>query len=247
MDYFELILLFLLGISSFTLSPISGGGGAMTLVPILNFWLGPVVTAPILNLAMTIGRPSRLILFWKNIDWGTSLYYVPAALLGVWLASLVMLELAVQWFQIVVGLFLISTVFQYRFGSVKQSFVMKRLYFVPLGVVVGLVGTLVGGLGPVLNPFYYNSGLDKEALIGTKTANSFFVGVAQVLVYSSKDILTAEMTIEGVDLGVGVVLGTIVGRVLLQKISSKSFQKLFLLMMVISGVLLLVKALFFFS
>lgn len=49
MDYITLFLLFSLGLVSFLLSTITGGGGAMTLLPIMNIWLGPNATAPILT------------------------------------------------------------------------------------------------------------------------------------------------------------------------------------------------------
>lgn len=214
----------------------------MLLIPVLNFWVGASATAPIINLAMTIGRPARLIIFWKNIHWGMSLYYIPSALVGVWLGSLIILELPTVWFQIIIGLFLISTLFQYNFGKRKQSFPMKDNYYIPLGVAVGFLGTLTGGLGPILNPFYLNSGLNKEALIATKTANSFFVGVAQIVVYTHHELLTQKLTIEGIVLGLGIVLGTIIGKRFLKKMSSDVFHKLFIGMMVISGLLLLLKA-----
>ncbi len=238
MDY-SLIILFLIGILSFSASTITGGGGAMMLLPLLNFWFGVKSTAPIINLAMTIGRPARLTIFWKHIHWGMSLFYIPTALIGVWLGSLIILKLPTEWFQAVVGLFLISTLFQYRFGKRKKSFTMKNVYYLPLGLAVGFLGTLTGGLGPVLNPFYLNSGLEKEELIATKTANSFFVGLAQILVYSQKDILTQSLSIHGITLGVGIIIGTLIGKRFLKKISSEIFHKLFILMMVLSGLLLL--------
>ena len=241
MDY-SLIILFLIGALSFSISTITGGGGAMMLLPILNFWFGVKSTAPIINLAMTIGRPARLIIFWKHIDWRMSFYYIPSALIGVWFGSLIILNLPTEWFQVIVGLFLISTLFQYKYGKRKRSFTMKNSYFIPLGLIVGFLGTITGGLGPVLNPFYLNSGLEKEELIATKTANSFFVGIAQVLVYSQKDILTQSVTIDGIILGSGIIVGTLIGKKYLKRISSTIFHKLFILTMILSGVLLLLRS-----
>lgn len=246
MDWIELIILFSVGVFSFTISTVTGGGGAMTLLPLLNLWFGVKATAPILNLAMTIGRPVRFILFWKSINWKFSLYYIPTALLGVWLGSFVLLELPSTWFQLLIGLFLMSTVFQFNFGKKKRSFNMKKIYFAPLGLVVGFLGTLTGGLGPVLNPFYLNSGLEKEELIGTKTANSFLVGVAQVWLYADVGILNKKLTIEGLVLGAGIILGIFFGKRILKNMSSKLFHFLFLAMMFISGFVLVFKALMVF-
>jgi len=82
-----LAILFLAGVVAFIVSTISGGGGALILVPFLNFLIGTTKTAPVVNLGTFIGRPARLILFWKHINWKVLWYYVPAAMLGAWVAG----------------------------------------------------------------------------------------------------------------------------------------------------------------
>ena len=49
--------LFALGACAFTLSTISGGGGALMQIPILNFLIGTSQTAPVINLGTFISRP----------------------------------------------------------------------------------------------------------------------------------------------------------------------------------------------
>ena len=116
-DVFYFFLLIIVGITAFIISTISGGGGALILVPVLNWMLGVTKTAPVLNLGTFIGRPARLILFWKHINWKVFWYYVPPAIIGAWIAGWFFTKIDASWFQIIVGLFLISTVFQYRFGK----------------------------------------------------------------------------------------------------------------------------------
>lgn len=152
-----IILLFIVGIAAFILSTISGGGGSLVLVPILNWILGVTNTAPVLNLGTFLGRPSRLIIFWKHIDWKVCLYYAPTAILGVWLGSWIFSNFKVEWLQIVVGVFLISTVWQYRFGKREKSFKIKLWYFIPLGLLVSILGTIIGALGPCYEPLLFES------------------------------------------------------------------------------------------
>lgn len=243
MDYLLYIFLFFLGIIAFLVSTVTGGGGAMLLLPILNVWMGPNITAPILNLGLSIGRPVRLVLFWKYIDWRMSFFYVLPAVSGVFFASLLFIELPKFWFHIVIGLFLVSTIFQYKFGRIKKSFKVEKWHFLPLGLIVGFLGTLTGSLGPVLNPFYINVGLDKESLIATKSANSFFVGLMQVASYFFIGIMNPEIRNYGIALGLGMAVGNWFGKKVLKKISSNLFHKMFLWMTVVSGVILIAKAL----
>lgn len=88
---------------------------------------------------------------------------------------------------------------------------MLSWYFIPLGSSVSILGTIIGALGPVLNPFYLNSGLDKEDLIATKTANSFFRGIAQSS-YSFFGLLDKELWVYGIFLGLGATAGNIIGK-----------------------------------
>ncbi|QYA26338.1 sulfite exporter TauE/SafE family protein [Gramella sp. MT6] len=234
-----LIVLFFAGLIAFTISTVSGGGGALILVPLLNFMLGTSKTAPVLNLGTFIGRPARLILFWKYINWNVFWYYVPAALLGAFLAGWFFTRVDSYWLQILVGLFLISTVFQYRFGKKEKSFPVKLWYFIPLGFIVSVLGTIIGALGPILNPFYLNLGLDKEELIATKTVNSFFLGIAQIGSYTFFGLLHGDLWIYGIALGLGTVAGNILGKKFLSKMKSSTFRKLLILFMVVSGILLI--------
>lgn len=235
------LLLLLLGLGgvAFVISTLSGGGGALIMVPVLNALIGVGNTAPVLNLGTFIGRPARLVLFWKHINWKVCLYYAPAAILGAFLGSWLFSQFRLEWLQIVVGLFLVSTVFQYRFGKKKRSFAMRLGYFIPLGLLVSVLGTIIGALGPVLNPFYLNYGLDKEDMIATKTANSFLMGLSQIGSYTFFGLLQDQYWLYGIALGIGATLGNIIGKKFLKGMKSSTFRKWVITLMVISGILLI--------
>lgn len=236
-----LIGLFIAGVLSFAISTVSGGGGALLLIPVTSWLIGGVNAPPVINLGTFIGRPVRLYLFWHDIDWQLVRYYAPSALVGAWLAGLLFSRLDAQWIQFAVGLFLISTLFQYRLGQVDRTFNMSKAGFIPLGFLVAFISTLVGGLGPVMNPFYMNSGLQKEDLIATKTANSFIVGIAQIGSYSFFGILNQQLWIFGLILGVGASVGNIIGKRWLNKMSVRQFRVALILLMVVSGIVMVLK------
>lgn len=236
--------LFLIGAAAFTLSTISGGGGALMQIPILNFLIGTSQTAPVINLGTLISRPSRIILFWKHIVWKVFWYYVPSAMLGAVVASYLFSEIKIAWIQIVVGLFLVSTFFQYRFGKKEKSFHVEYWYFIPLGFFVSIIGTFTGGMGPIQNPFLLNAGITKESLVGTKAAQAFFLGIAQISSYTYFGILTKELWAYGIAMGLGATLGNLIGRELLKRMSKLAFRKWVIVIMVISGLVLIAKALF---
>lgn len=237
----HLIGLFFAGIIAFVISTVSGGGGALLLIPVTSWMIGASFAPPVINLGTFISRPARLYLFWQDIDWSLVKYYVPSAIVGAWLGAFVFSRLDSGWIQLFVGLFLMSTVFQYRFGKVDKAFNMPKSGFIPLGFVTAAISTLVGGLGPVLNPFYMNTGLQKEDLIATKTANSFFVGIAQIGSYAFFGILTAQLWIYGLALGLGAIVGNIIGKRFLAGMSIRQFRVMLIILMVLSGLVMVVK------
>ena len=237
-----LIGLFVLGAATFTLSTISGGGGAMMQIPILNFLIGTSQTAPVINLGAFISRPARIALFWKYINWKVFWYFVPSAMIGALIAAWFFSEAKIYWIQIVVGLFLISTFFQYCFGKKERSFPVHLWYFIPLGFIISIIGTFTGGMGPILNPFLMNVGIDKEELVATKAAQSFFLGLSQVSGYTFFGLLSKELWIYGIALGLGASLGNYFGKRILKKMSKLSFRRWVIAIMVLSGFVILIKA-----
>jgi hypothetical protein len=151
-------------------------------------------------------------------------------------------EVKIYWIQFFVGLFLVSTFFQYRFGKKERSFDVKLWYFIPLGLFISVIGTFTGGMGPVLNPFLLNAGIDKEQLVGTKAAQSFFLGLAQVSGYMFFGLLTKTLWIYGIALGLGAIVGNLIGKRLLQRMSKLTFRRWLIAIMVISGLILIIKA-----
>lgn len=118
---------------------------------------------------------------------------------------------------------------------------MPRIGFIPLGLFIGFFSTLVGGLGPVLNPFYMNAGLIKENLIATKIANAFLIGLIQIASYTYFGILTAQIWIYGLVVGAGAILGTIIGKYFLKGMSIRQFRVMVIILMVFAGSLMIVR------
>ena len=240
-EYLTIVALFVTGTISFAISTVGGGGGSLMNVPVVNLLVGIPATAPIINLGALIGRPARLILFWKDINWKIVLYSTPASMIGAVIGGYLFVNIELQWLQIFIGLFLVSTVFQYRFGKKSKSFKMTHIGFIPLGFTVAVLGTIIGAMGPVLNPFYLNAGIEKEEMIATKAANSFFTGVMQIGTYSYLGSLMGDRWAYGLAMGIGATVGNIIGKALLKRTSKKDFRIYVMVIMVISGIVMITK------
>jgi uncharacterized membrane protein YfcA len=240
-EYLTIVALFVTGTISFTISTLGGGGGSLMNVPVVNLLVGVPATAPIINLGALIGRPARLILFWKDINWKIVLFSTPSSMIGAVIGGYMFINIELQWLQIFIGLFLVSTVFQYRFGKKSKSFKMTHIGFIPLGFTVAVLGTIIGAMGPVLNPFYLNAGIEKEEMIATKAANSFFTGIMQIGTYSYLGSLMGDRWAYGLAMGIGATAGNIIGKALLKRTSKKDFRIYVMVIMVISGIVMITK------
>ncbi len=139
----------------------------------------------------------------------------------------------------IVGLFLISTPFQYRFGNRARSFSMRLAWFVPLSSAVGLISGIMGASSLVSAPFYLNYGLTKERMIATGAVHSLFIQLTKIATYGSLGVLAPRSILEGVLAGVGAVVAILATRRWLDRFEETWFRRLAILLMLLSGLSLL--------
>jgi uncharacterized membrane protein YfcA len=233
--------LFFAGLVAFTFSTLAGGGGALILVPIVDSLVGTRAVSPVVHLGNFIGRPTRILLFRKHIDWKVVRYYLPSAILGALLGAWIFSEVDLTYLQIIIAGFLISTLWQFRLGKKKRSFTMPIRGFVPLGFAVAIISTIVGATGPVLNPFYLNYGISKEKLIATKAVNSFFLAIIQLSSFTFFGALHGKMWGYGLAIGAGATIGNFIGKRWLKGISDQLFRQILIAFMAVSGLVMLIK------
>jgi uncharacterized membrane protein YfcA len=235
----ETVIVAITAFFGYVVSTIGGGGGSLLLVPVVSFAIGARAVAPSLAIGEMLSRPVRLVIFWKDIDWTVAKYHVPASVAGAFLGAYIFANIELGWLQIIVGLFLISTVFQYRLGKKESSFPMRAIYFAPLGFLTSILSAIIGATGPVENPFYLNYGLEKEAMIATKTINSFIAGLVQIGTYAAFGALPRELWLVGLVIGADAGLGSYAGKGLLSKMDSRTFRRIVIAVMVVSGLAML--------
>ncbi len=238
-----LLLLFVGGLAWF-ISTVAAGGAATLLIPLVGFILGAELVAPVISVAALCANPSRVWLFRQHIDWTIIRYLLPGSLLGAVLGAWSLSQFSPKWIQIMLGVFLLSYIFQVWFGTSKISVSVQRSWFFPLGIFIAFLSGLIGATGPVLNPFLLSYGLKKEHLVATRAFNSLAMQLTKLLSYSLFGALTLQSGLYGVLIGAGAIIGVYVAHKHLLAIHAERFHFYTLLMMGVCGVLMLYKALF---
>lgn len=238
----KISLLVVLGFLIFVLSTLSGGGASLLLMPLIIFVAGAKSVAPIMTLGIAMSSSSRVFLFFKEIDWNLFKWLLPSTIVGSVLGARLFASLSSDWIQIIIGIFLVFTVFQ--FFQKPEDVKVKRIktwHFVPIGFTISFLSGLIGGVGPLMNSAYMNYGMTKEELIGTRSANAVVLHISKLASYAYFGYLTGDVLKYGLILGFTAIIGNFYGKKLLGMISEFFFRKIVITTMVVSGVLMLYK------
>ena len=231
--------LFAAGFVSWVISTLAAGGGSILMVAAASTLLGGHAIAPVVTVTSLTAAPARIGLFWGHIDWQVVRWYLPGATAGAILGGWIFTLLSAHVVQVFVGLFLVSTAWQYRLGNRARSFRMRLHGFPPVSFVSGTISAIVGASGLLANPFYLNYGMVKERMVATRAVNSLVIQLAKIGTYASLGALDWSLVRHGLFAGAGAVLAIWVSRPWLHRLDPRLFRRLAVLIMLIGGLLVL--------
>ncbi|MBS1617087.1 MAG: sulfite exporter TauE/SafE family protein [Bacteroidetes bacterium] len=237
----NIILFTLLALIAEVIGTIGGFGSSMFFVPLAGFFFDMKTVLGITAIFHVFSNISKLFLFRRTIDWRVTLAFgIPSVIfviLGAWLTTVI----SFRFDQLVLGVFLIvfSTILLARPGFRLQPSVTTSTIGGGLaGFLAGFVGT--GGAVRGLCMAAYD--LEKNLFVGTSAAIDLGVDVSRAVIYTQSGYVSQAgyqliLALVGVSL-----VGSYIGKVLLQKIDQESFRRIVLLLILAVGITVLVKA-----
>ncbi len=234
----NIICLTLVSFTTWFVGTLAGGASNLVLMPLIDSFLGSEAVPPVVTTGMLISNSQRIFLFWQDIDWQVLHWYLPGAGIGAFLGAYVFTRADLQGLQILIGLFLVTTVFSSSFSKREKSFTVHSWYFLPAGFLYSFVSGIIGSTGPLLNTFYLNYGLNKEQMIATKAANVLVVNVAKIVIYAVCGALTRNYIFYGLAIGMAAVPANWLAQLTLRKINDERFRDLVNSLTTASGVLI---------
>ena len=233
------VALFAAGFVSWAISTLAAGGGSVLIVAAVAAILRGQAIAPVVTMASLLASPARMILLWRFIDWRVVRWYLPGATTGALLGGWAFAHISTGWLQILLALFLISTAWQYRMGVRPRSFSMRLQWFMPVSFISGLISAIVGASGLLVNPFYLNYGLIKEAMLATRAVNSLAIQLVKIGAYVMFGALHWRLARHGLAAGAGAITAIWLVNPWLRHLSSFRFRQLAVLVMFFGGLLIL--------
>jgi hypothetical protein len=231
----SIVTLALVSFASWLISTLAGGGSPLVLIPFVNFSLGAAAVPPIITIGMLLGNCQRTLLFWRFIDWKVTSWYLPGGIAGAILGAYTFTQIHLEWLQLLIGLFLVTSLFNLKGDNKPPMFQIKAWYFLPAGFFYAFISGIIGSSGPILNPFYLNYGLVKEEMISTKAINVVIIHIAKLWTYAAFSDMDLHLLGYGLIIGIAAFPGNIFGSYMLQKINDGLFRQFVFVSMGITG------------
>jgi uncharacterized membrane protein YfcA len=226
------LLLTLAGILAGAIASISGFGIGSILTPLLAAWIGTKLAVAVVSIPHFIGTALRFVVIRHHVDRRVLLTFgatsaaggLVGALLHIWMRSAVL--------GYVLGVLLVFAGFMGITGlAARMNFGKRAAWFA--GALSGIFGGLVGNQGGIRSAALLRFNLRRDAFVATATAIALLVDIFRMPVYAFVQFhqIASQWQIAAFA-AVGVVIGTISGKWMLQRIPENVFR------MMVSGIIL---------
>ena len=230
-------LVLIVGYVAGCVSGIVGTGATIILLPILVYAFGPREAVPIMAVVALMSNFAKITSWWKEIDWRACAAYalggVPAAALG----ARTLLVLPERVVDVALGLFFLVMVPGRRWLA-RRNFGIGFWRLALAGAFIGFLTGVVVSTGPLSVPAFAAYGLVKGAFIATEAAGSLALYISKALTFRQFGALPLDIIIKGLITGSSVMAGTYTARLIVERLTVTTFQRLLDGVMVISGLAL---------
>ena len=212
-------------VSTLAGSAVSGmmgmAGGAFILAVIASV-IQTEFIIPLHAVVASMSNGTRVIIFYRHIRWKVVAFFVVGMVPGAFIGINVFRMIDPHVIKLSMGVFILAMAFLPMNGEGKG-----RGYgiFAPVGFFAGLLGIIFGATGPLIARFFLRSDISKEELVGTKAACQAAGHLVKIPLFGM--VIGANVLQNGqvlLWLGIMVVVGTLLGKILLNRISERVFR-----------------------
>ncbi len=232
------LLVLSLGLGAGTLSGIVGFGASIMLMPALMLAFGPQEAVPIMAIAALLANLSRVLVWWREVDWRVNAYYCVTAVPFAALGARTLLVLDPRLVEgILGGMFLLMI--PARRWLTARGLRVKAWHLTLVGAAIGFLSGLVASTGPINTPFFLAYGLVKGAYIATEALGSMAIGITKAIVFRRFDALPLETVGRGLLVGASLMVGSRLAKGFVLRLDANQFRLLMDLLLAGAGLVLL--------
>jgi hypothetical protein len=226
------------GLIAGTISGIVGFGSSIMLMPLLVVVFGPVQAVPIMGIAAILANLSRILAWWREVDWRACAAYsatgAPAAALG----AATLLALPPRLVEGALGAFFILMIPLRRWLAAREVR-LRPVHLALIGAPVGYITGIAVSTGPITTPIFLAYGLVKGGFLATEAAGSLALYLAKIAAFRGLGALPAEVVIEGLLTGASLMAGAFAAKRFVLRFEPEQFRLLMESLMLVSGLVML--------
>jgi len=238
----ELVLVLVLGLLAGTIAGVVGTGSSIILIPALVLQFGPQQAIPIMAVAALMANISRVLVWWREIDWAVCATYaltgVPAAVLG----ARTLLVLPPRIVDGVLGVFFLLMIPARRWAD-RKALRLNRWHLAIAGALIGYLTGIVASTGPLSVPVFLGYGLVKGAFLATEAAGSLAIFASKTVAFQQFGALPLDAVLKGLVIGTSLMIGSLIAKRIVARLEPQHFRILMDGVMLFSGMFLIWMAL----
>ena len=234
----DFLIILAVGLAAGTLGGIVGFGSSIMLMPVLVIVFGPLQAVPIMAIAAIMANLSRIIVWWRDVDWRVCGVYSATAVPFAALGAATLLVLPVRVIEAALGVFFLTMIFVRRWMA-SHDLKLGRGHLALLGVPIGFLTGIVVSTGPITAPIFLAAGLVKGAFLSSEAAASLAVYLAKAVVFRSFGALPWDIVGKGLLVGATLMAGAFIAKRFVLKLDAARFRLLMDGLMLLSGLTLL--------
>jgi uncharacterized protein len=233
-----LIVVLTVGLAAGIFSGIIGTGSSIMLVPVLATIYGPKAAVPIMAVAAVMANVSRVLAWWRTVDWRAFSAYAATAAPAAFLGARTLLILPSRIVDYAIGLFLLAMI-PARYWLARKTVCLNLIHLAIAGAVIGFLTGIVVSTGPISVPVFLGFGLVKGAFLATEAASSLAIYVVKCLTFQNSGALPWDLFLKGLIVGASVMIGTFIAKPFVMRLSAETFRYLMDALLLISGLTML--------
>ena len=223
------------------LTAVFGLAGGTVFFAIATWVVSAKEAVPLHSITQLMGNFIRLIAFWDSVRWRIVGYFSLLSLLGAYLGSLCFQYFNAQMLEVLVGIFVLISIFLPE----KSTKSLSNGMVVLLGFASSFLGMIVAVTGPLLSAFFVMGGITKEQMISTKAVCQAITQLVKILMFAS--VIKFDFSKYGdllLYLAIATLIGTLLGKKVVSKITERQFDILNKAILGIVSVTMILKPLF---
>ncbi len=204
-----------------TVSGFLGMAGGISLLAVMTAVLPAAHVVPIHGAVQLASNFTRTLVYIRHVYWKIFFVYAVPVTFGVAAAASVWAGDKLAWFKPGIGVFILIFLIWRRFKPKLRN--VPLWWYAPVGLAAGFLTIFVGAVGPFIAPFFLRDDFKKEQVIATKAVCQAWGHFLKIPAFIALGFPFEEHGRLMGALFVCVLLGTITGRWLLNRISKERF------------------------